>query len=142
MQVITVKHIEEISFVLAQQMLEWGEPIPDFNTRFPNVLEGCLKQPFQTWGKKDLYPSLESKASILFYLMNKNHPFRNGNKRIALMTLLYILVRQKKWVKVDAQTLYNMALWVAESPPDAYREVVAVLERFIKKNMIDLPADD
>ena len=142
MQVLTVKHIEEISFVLARQMLEWGEPIPDFNTRFPNILEGCLKQPFQTGGKKDLYPSFESKVSILFYLMNKNHPFRNGNEKIALMTLLYILFRAGKWLKVDTQTLYIRAVWVAESPPDAYREVVTVLERFIKKNIVDLPAAD
>jgi len=49
-----------------------------------------------------LYPTLVSKASFLFYLMIKNHPFQNGNKRIAITTLFtfFILTRSSVQEKV------------------------------------------
>ena len=53
---------------------------------------------FQSFSGKDLYPTLATKASILFYLMIKNHPFQNGNKRIAITTLLTFLYENGKWI--------------------------------------------
>ena len=70
--------------------------------------------------------------------MIKNHPFQNGNKRIAMTTLFYILYKNKKWMKVDTQTLYNFAIWVAESPSNAKEEVVQYIQKFIKKYMVKL----
>ena len=82
MKTITVKEVEYIAFQLAQEMMSFNEPIPDFSTRFPNILESCLAVPFQTFIGKSPYPDILSKASILCHLMIKDHPFQNGNKRI------------------------------------------------------------
>jgi len=136
MQLITVEDVEQIAFYIAQQKFSFNEPIPAFATRYPNVLESCLETPFQTFEKKEFYPTFVSKAAILFYLMNKNHPFQNGNKRVAMATMFYALYQQKKWLKVDTQTLYNFAVWVAESPSNAKRQVVDYIEEFLKKHMI------
>ncbi len=135
---ITVIEVEEIAFLLAQQKLAFNGPIPAFTTRFPNILESCLETPFQTFDEKELYPTFTAKLSILFYLMNKNHPFQNGNKRVAMTTLLFALLEAKKWIKVDTQTLYNFAVWVAESPPNAKDEMVQYIEKFIKTYMVPL----
>ena len=135
---ITVKQVEHVAFRLAQESMVFNEPIPDFATRYPNTLESCLSAPFQSFGAKDLYPTFVGKASIIFYLMIKNHPFQNGNKRIAMTTLFYILYRNKKWLKVDTQSLYNFAIWVAESPSNAKEEVVQYIEKFIKKYLVRL----
>lgn len=137
MKVITIADIEYIAFALAQKKFSFDEPIPGSGTRFPNVLESCLSIPFQSFGRKDLYPTFVSKAGILFYLMIKNHPFQNGNKRIAVTTLFYALYEKKKWIKVDTQTLYNFAVWVAESPANAKEEVVRYIEKFINKHIVD-----
>ena len=91
MKTISISDVEYISFRLAEEMLAFDEPIPDFTSRFPNILESCIATPFQRFSKKSLYPGLISKASILFYLMVKNHPFQNGNKPIAMTTLLVFL---------------------------------------------------
>jgi len=72
---ITVAEIEYIAFNLAKKFMTWDEPIPNFGTRFPNALESCLKTPFAKFSRKDLYRGLINKASILFYLLTKNHPF-------------------------------------------------------------------
>src|SRR5512143_1779382 len=114
---ITITEVEYLAHNLAQEMMTWDEPIPSFGSRFPNVLESCLATPFQTFGRKVLYEGLTAKAAILFYLMVKNHPFENGNKRIAMTTLFVFLHKNKKWLRVDNQELYNFARWVAESNP-------------------------
>ena len=138
MRKISAKEIEYLAFNLAREILSFNEPIPDFSTRFPNVLESCLAAPFVTFSGKSLYPSLIAKASMLFYLMIKNHPFQNGNKRIAMTTLFVLLYKNKKWLKVDAQELYNFTMWVTISPPKLKEETVKAIEKFIKANMVNL----
>ncbi|MDP8276083.1 MAG: hypothetical protein RAO92_06740 [Candidatus Euphemobacter frigidus] len=80
MEILSVKEVKYISFRLARELMSFNEPIPDFSTRFPNLLESCLATPFQSFGSRTLYPSLLSKASNFFYLMIKNHSSQNGNK--------------------------------------------------------------
>lgn len=130
---LTIQDVERLAHTLARKHLEWDEKIPDFSTRFPNVLESCLLTPFQTFGKKNLYPSLIKKASILFYLMIKNHPFQNGNKRIAITSLFVFLTINDKWLEVPIDKLYRFAVWVAKSDPEYRKGVLIATEDFIKK---------
>lgn len=132
MKEITLPEVEYIAFRLAQELMSFNEPIPDFQTRFPNILESCLAVPFQRFGKKYVYKGLISKASMLFYLIIKNHPFQNGNKRIAMMALFTLLYKNKKWLRVDQQEFYNFAIWVAQSPAKLKDEVVLGIEKFLK----------
>jgi len=135
---ITILDVKYGTHRLARETMNWSEPIPDFSTRYTNALERCIDQPYQTFGGKQLYPGLIKKSSILFYLMIKNHPFQNGNKRIAMMTLLYFLYKNKKWIKVDNQELYNFAKWVAESNPKLKEDTVSAIETFLKNYIVDL----
>ena len=135
---ITIKEVEYIAFRLAKEVLSFNEPIPDFSTRFPDILESCLSTPFQSFYKKCLYPNLISKAGILFYLMVKNHPFQNGNKRIAMTALFVFLYKNKKWIKVDTQELCQFTIWIASSPPRFKEEAVRAIEKFFKAHIIPL----
>ncbi|MBN1363191.1 MAG: Fic family protein [Syntrophaceae bacterium] len=136
MNKVTVKEVEQIAFLLARRLFSFDETIPDFGTRYPHILESCLSTPFQTFAGRHLYPSFISKVAILFYLMTKNHPFQNGNKRIAMTTLLYLLYTEHKWIEVETQVLYNFAVWVAQSPPDAKPQVVEYIRQFLKNNIV------
>lgn len=135
---LSIKEVEYIAFILARQSMSYGEPIPDFTTRFPNILESCIVAPFQKFNRKQLYKGIIGKAAILFYLMIKNHPFQNGNKRIAMTTLFVFLYKNKKWLKVDNKELYNFAVWVAESPAKLKKETVLGIEHFLQSNLVDL----
>lgn len=135
-KVLSIAEVEYIAHVLAKRWMDWGEPIPDFSTRYPNKLESCLATPFQTFGNKELYKGLGAKAAILFYLLIKNHPFQNGNKRIAVASLLVFLDDNNRWLKVDNVTLYNFAVWVAESSPTVKDQVIAAIEVFLKKYIV------
>ncbi|MBN1787027.1 MAG: type II toxin-antitoxin system death-on-curing family toxin [Sedimentisphaerales bacterium] len=138
MQPLTVQEVEHIAFSLAQEHLSFNEPIPDFTTRFPNILESCLFTPFQKFDKKYLYPALTLRTAMLFYLMIKNHPFQNGNKRLAITTLLLFLNKNGKWIKADIQEFYNFTIWVAQSPADFKSQTVSAIEQFIKEHLISL----
>lgn len=134
---LSIKEVEYVAFRLAKKLMTFNEPIPNFNTRYPNKLESCLATPFQTFDKKPLYIGLSGKAAIMFYFLIKNHPFINGNKRIAMTSLLALLSKNDKWLKVDQQQFYNHAMWVASSPPDAKEETVQYIVKFINKNLVN-----
>lgn len=138
MKLISIIEVEYIAFQLAKETMEWNEPIPDFSTRFPNTLESCLATPFQTFARKKLYKGLVEKAAILFYLMIKNHPFENGNKRIAMTTLMTFLHKNKRWLNVDGKEFYNFAKWVAASNPKVKNETVSAIIRFLKEYLVNL----
>ena len=52
---------------------------------------GTIGAIYQTFGKKELYPSIEEKAAHLLYFSIKNHSFVDGNKRIAAALFLWFL---------------------------------------------------
>ncbi len=139
MRNITLLAVERISVKMAQELLPFDEPIPDFSTRRPNILESCLATPFQTYGGKFLYLTLLSRASVLFYLMIKNHPFINGNKRIAVTTLFSFLFANKKWLIVEHQKLLSLAKLVAKSDAKLKNEIVKLIEKFLKLYLADIP---
>lgn len=54
-------------------------------------LLSALAAPKQTMFGEELHPTLFDKAATLFFLLIKNHPFYDGNKRIALLALRQFL---------------------------------------------------
>ena len=76
---------------------------------------------YQTFGGEELYPSIEEKAAMLFYLVVKNHSFSDGNKRIAAFLFLWFLEKNGILYKSDGSklignnTLVALTLMIAES---------------------------
>lgn len=138
MRVLTIQEVEFLAHRLAKELMAYDEPIPDLSSRFPKVLESCLGAPFQSYSKRDLYPSISDKAAILFYLMIKNHPFQNGNKRVAVTSLLVFFYLNKKWLKIPKEQLYRVARWVAESEAEFKDGVMLAIKKLVKKNLIDV----
>lgn len=57
------------------------------------ALEVAVQQPRQVFGGEELYPTIEAKASALAFFIGSNHPFVDGNKRVALVALEVTLVQ-------------------------------------------------
>lgn len=135
---ISIEEFEHIVHNSAVKFLEYKEPIPDFDTRYPNRLESCLLTPFMGFGGEHHYKGLNTKASIMFYLLIKNHPFKNGNKRMALVALLYFLYKNKKWMKISPNDIYEFTKWVAISDNKLKDETVVAISKYIRINMVKL----
>lgn len=133
---VTLSQVELVAHALAQELMEYGEPIPPFETRYPDKLESCLSAPFQKFAGKSLYRGYISKGASLFYLIIKNHPFQNGNKRVAVMTLIYFLYKNDYWLDVDNDKLYEFANEVANSESSKYNKELVKIRRFIRNNVI------
>lgn len=94
--------------------LSKNEPIPELG-RDTARLESCLQSPFQTFLGFDLYRGFEGKAAILFYLLIKNHPLSNGNKRMACIALSYFAEKNKVDLNIPSSVMYKMAKDTASS---------------------------
>lgn len=56
-----------------------------------SLLDSALNNIWQTFDGAELYPTLEEKGARLGYSLVSNHSFRDGNKRIGVLTMLTFL---------------------------------------------------
>jgi prophage maintenance system killer protein len=107
-----------------------------FGNEKDKSFRGSLDGIYQTFDGKDLYPSVEEKASHLLYFVVKNHSFTDGNKRIAAFLFVWFLERnnllyhQGKKV-IDDNALVALTLMIAESKPDDKDMMVKVIVNLI-----------
>lgn len=120
-------------------MLSFNEPIPDYTTRNNALLESALGSPKQTFDGKLLYPTLIDQATVLFYSLIKNHPFENGNKRIAVIALLVFLRLNGKWPVMSQEDLYNIAVLVSNSNSQKKDEVMSIIYLLLQNTVHDYP---
>lgn len=126
--------VKLVCFDYAKTRLAENEPIPDFSTRYAGKLESVLAAPKTMIGGKLVYESSSFQAAVLFYEMIKQHPFVNGNKRIACVTLLVFLVLNGYWLKTNRLELYETAKSVASSNVKDRKNVLNSISRFVEKN--------
>lgn len=94
---------------------------------------------YQTFGKKELYPSLEEKAAHLLYFTIKNHSFVDGNKRIAAAIFLWYLEMNNYLYgkngrkRIADNALVALCLLIAESNPKEKDTIVKVVINLINK---------
>jgi len=86
-------------------------------------LKAVLGAVYQTFDRKELYPSLEEKAAHLLYFIIKDHPFIDGNKRIGSLLFVFFLDKNNYSYKKNGERKINdnaltaLALLIAESDP-------------------------
>lgn len=94
-----------------------------FGKKRGDMFEGSLAAIFQSFERKELYPSIPEKAANLLYFVIKDHPFYDGNKRIgALLFVLFLTLNdchlsKSGETKISDQALTAIALLIAESEP-------------------------
>lgn len=94
-----------------------GEASELFGHPRGQALAGILAALEQTMFGEPLYRSREEKAANLLYLIIKDHPFSDGNKRIGSFLFLLYLQQEGLAHRLTPQTLTALALLVAESLP-------------------------
>ena len=70
--------------------------------------------------------------------MLKNHPFQNGNKRIAITTLCVFLSLNNKWLKVELEEFYDFSVYISASQSSDYDGVVSDIKKFLKSHIVDI----
>ena len=57
------------------------------------LAESALAAPFASFGGHDFYDEPATQAAVLASRLMRNHPFIDGNKRVALITMIELLRR-------------------------------------------------
>ncbi|MBD2197075.1 MULTISPECIES: type II toxin-antitoxin system death-on-curing family toxin [Calothrix] len=76
-------------------------------------VESALAQPTMTFGGEELYPTIIEKASALGFLLIKNHPFIDGNKRIGHAAMEVFLILNGFEIKATVDEQEQVILQVA-----------------------------
>ncbi len=88
---ISFKVTYESAKKVVQRMKEKFGGSKLFGKEKDKSFRGTIGVIYQTFDKKELYPSIEEKAAHLLYFTIKNHSFIDGNKRIAAAIFLWFL---------------------------------------------------
>lgn len=116
--------------------LKFNEESDIFAIERNKGLEAIIGNIYQTYDGKDVYQSIEEKASNFIYMIVKNHVFIDGNKRIAATLFIYflnyynILYQDGKQV-IDNNTLTALTLLIAESNPKEKEIIIDLVMNFL-----------
>lgn len=91
--------VDELSFALTDlknELIRKGEASELFGQeKQKDGIGNIVGNVFQSFGEKDLYPTLEEKVAHLLYFVVKNHPFIDGNKRSGAFAFVWFLRKAK-----------------------------------------------
>ncbi len=82
--------------------------------RDESLLLSALNRPFQTFDGKDLYPSIIDKSAALFESIIINHPFIDGNKRMAYAFMRILLTEAGFTIDANEDEKYNFVISASE----------------------------
>ncbi len=114
-----------------------------FGREVDDKLDVVLDSINQTFDGKDLYPGVELKAAHILYLIIKDHPFVDGNKRVGSMLFLYYLEmngfawKASKEKKLNDNALVALALLVAASRPEEKFTMITLIVRLLQNDFVN-----
>ena len=103
-----------------------------------DAFEGALRAIYQSFDGEDVYATAAEKAANLLYFIIKDHPFFDGNKRIAVFLFMVLLaineysLTEKGEAKISDRALVAIALMIAESEPREKGLMTAVVCKILE----------
>ena len=138
-RMITYEQALDAINTLREKFKRDGESVDLFGKEKDQSFKSSLSTIYQTFEKKELYPSIEEKAAHLLYFVIKNHSFVDGNKRIAAFVFVWFLENNdylyttegKK--RIDDNGLVALCLLIAHSKPEEKETFVKLIVNLINK---------
>ena len=136
--------LDDVEFLIGivNERLNTDEPVVLPPPEKLGRLKACLEQPFGSFAGKDHYPTLDERAAMLFYLIIKNHPLPNGNKRVAVVTTTFFLVVNDRVPLWSPWDMYTVAARTADTNAADKVRVVRDLTDWVRSNSRAATEDD
>jgi death-on-curing family protein len=134
-----LKYEEAINVIskIKKDLIARKEASDFFGRENSDKFKGILSNTYQTFDRKELYPSLEEKSANLLYFIIKDHPFVDGNKRIASFLFVYyldkndFLYRSTGEKKINNNTLTALAILIAISDPSEKDKLIKIITNLL-----------
>jgi hypothetical protein len=105
-----------------------------------NRLDSSIAAVYQSFDGHEIYPTTEMKAANLLYLVVKDHPLKDGNKRSAAALFVTFLARNQLLNNADGLPKFNnnalaaLTLLVAMSDPAEKDVMVALIAKMLAES--------
>ncbi len=125
--------IEEIK----KDLIAKNEASDLFGQENRDDFKAIINNVYQTFDNKELYSSLEEKAAHILYLVIKDHPFVDGNKRIGSFLFIYYLDKNNYLYKTNGEKKINdnalttLALLIAVSKPREKDKLIKIVTNLL-----------
>jgi len=130
--------VKNVILEVKKELVNKKEASEFFGQENGEKLKGLMGAIYQTFEKKELYPSIEEKAAHLLYFIIKDHPFIDGNKRTASFLFVYFLDKNKYLYretgekKINDNALTALALLIAVSDPREKDKLIKIVTNLLK----------
>jgi death on curing protein len=101
---------------------------PDYAVRDYGLLEAALARPQATAFGKDAYPDLDAKAAALLHSIARNHALIDGDKRLALASVIAFYGLNGRRLTLTNDEAYRLVIGVAAGQPDSVDDIAAVFQ--------------
>ncbi len=135
--ILTYEESRKVIDGLKEDLMKKREAGNLFGQENGDKFKALLGNLYQTFGKKELYPSLEEKAAHLLYFVIKDHPFVDGNKRIGSFLFVYFLDKNNYLYKnsgekkINDNALTALSLLIAISDPQEKDKLIKIVTNLL-----------
>ena len=118
--------------------LKYNKTSSIFGKEREDIFKGILGNIYQSFGGQDIYETIQEKGANLLYLLIKDHPFVDGNKRIAATMFIYFmnfygLLFKNAQEIIDNKTLAALTLLIAESNPKEKDVIIDLVMNYMNE---------
>jgi len=137
--ILKYKEAMEIIKEIKKDLISKKEASNLFGQEISEKFKAILGNIYQTFNKKELYPSVEEKAAHLLYFAVKDHPFVDGNKRIASFLFIYFLdknnflYKESGERKINDNALTALTLLIAVSDPKDKNILIKIITNLLSE---------
>src|SRR6266508_3055171 len=110
---LTVDQVRAIHVELVVAFAKANDPIDPPVVRSEALLGSAVHRPFTALGGHMKYPTVEMAGAALFHALVLDHPFHNGNKRTAVVSLIAFLDLNGSILEVEDDELFDYVVRVA-----------------------------
>ena len=134
---LTLKDVTKVAYSLAVKYMQYDQPIEQYEKIKHEIdmgkLESAIRAAFHTIGGKYLIKGFYMRASSLFYYLSKSHALVNGNKRLAVTSLMVFMAKNKKWINMPHEKLIEISIMIAASDRKTKNTIIEVVSKEIKR---------
>jgi len=103
--------VSEVLLILEDQIRNYGGI---YSVRDTNLLSSAIYMPESSFGGNYLHETIPAMAAAYAFHICQNHPFMDGNKRVALASSLVFLDLNGYELNCQNETLYNQIMNTAK----------------------------
>lgn len=111
---LNCEDVLDCHYLICDHFLKLGEGIAGFGPKDFGLLASAVGRQLTTVGGVFVYESIwDTAASLMFGLIN-NHPFHDGNKRTAFLSVVFFLIENGYTPNVDIVEVEDFTVFIAE----------------------------